>query len=90
MSVKSYTTTVTVTAYPTNPQIVNGFEGSVALFNEDAAATVIVSFDGVTDAARLVAGKPSAAQQFNRRYTKVWFKLAAAGSADVQAVFEDR
>ena len=59
----------------------------ILLINEDASQAVDVSLDGVTVAATLVPGTPSAGLKLDSGVTKIYTR-ASAGTPQVQVIFQ--
>lgn len=82
-----------VAAYPGTPQVILPFQPhSVAIVIEDdpaSATDAAVSFDGSTDHATLIGGRPSASLYWEpARFTRIWLKAYTTGATSV-VVFAD-
>lgn len=80
-----------VAAYPTDPQITIPFgSSSLVIVIEDDPVTPVgarVSFDGVNDAAVLIAGRPTGAMVWegtSRR--RIWLKAEGTGATAVRVM----
>lgn len=91
MATYSKRITVTATSYSTAPDIELQFVPKVIrACNMDAGAIAVVSFDGMTDAAALVADVKSPSSVMEWRWQmgqKIWLK-SLSGSVAVQIIVE--
>lgn len=79
-------TTVTLATYNTTPDISVDFEVTdLTVWNEstNVAEVAYASFDGVNDHWKLVPTTATAAISMSMKHTKMWFRLASAGSVVV-------
>lgn len=78
-----------VSAYPGSANVTCPFvPKTCAIINESPAVSVLVSFDGVTDHAKLTPGLPSQGLVLRQGAQSLWVKRDAAGATTVQFIFE--
>lgn len=80
-----------VSAYTaqTLPSVTIPFQPArIAIVNQSPVESVLVSFDGLADHAKLTPGLPTQGLVFLNGATKIWLKRSAAGATTVQIIAE--